>query len=65
MVLEKILENPLNSKEIKAVNLKEINTVYSLEGLMNEYSAKAKAPILWSPDAKRPLTGKDPDAGKD
>ena len=65
MLLEKILENPLNSKEIKAVNLKEINTEYSLEGLMNEYSAKAKAPILWSPDAKRPLTGKDPDAGKD
>jgi len=65
VVLEKILENPLNSKEIKAVNLKEINNEYSLEGLMNEYSAKAKAPILWSPDAKRPLTGKDPDAGKD
>ena len=40
MVLEKILESPLNNKEIKAVNLKEINTEYSLEGLMNEYSAK-------------------------
>ena len=65
VVLEKILESCLNSKEIKAVNLKEINTQYSLEGLMNEYSAKAEAPILWSPDAKRHLTGKDPDAGKD
>ena len=34
MVLEKILENPLDSKEIKPVNLKEINLEYSLEGLM-------------------------------
>ena len=25
----------------------------------------AEAPILWSPDAKNLLTGKDPDAGKD
>ena len=33
MVLEKALESPLNSKEIKAV-LKEINSEYSLEGLM-------------------------------
>ena len=34
MVLEKILESPLDSKEIKPVNLKEINLEYSLEGLM-------------------------------
>ena len=34
MVLEKTLENPLDSKEIKSVNLKEINPEYSLEGLM-------------------------------
>ena len=34
MVLEKILENPLDSKEIKPVNLKEINPEYSLEELM-------------------------------
>ena len=27
--------------------------------------AEAEAPILWSPDAKSQLTGKDPDAGKD
>ena len=27
--------------------------------------AEAEAPILWPPDAKRRLTGKDPDAGKD
>ena len=34
MVLEKTLESPLDSKEIKPVNLKEINLEYSLEGLM-------------------------------
>ena len=33
VVLEKTLENPLNSKEIKSI-LKEINPKYSLEGLM-------------------------------
>ena len=37
----------------------ETNTEYSLEG------AKAKAPILWPPDANSQLIGKDPDAGKD
>ena len=34
MVLEKTLENPLDSKEIKSVNLKEINPECLLEGLM-------------------------------
>ena len=34
MVLEKTLESPLDCKEIKPVNLKEINSEYSLEGLM-------------------------------
>ena len=34
MVLEKILESPLDSKEIKPVNIKEINPEYSLERLM-------------------------------
>ena len=34
MVLEKTLENSLNSKEIKPVNLRKINPEYSLEGLM-------------------------------
>ena len=40
--------------------LKEINPEYSLERL-----AKAEALILWSPDEKSWLTGKDLDAGKD
>ena len=34
MVLEKTLESPLEIKEIKQVNLKEINPEYSLEGQM-------------------------------
>ena len=34
MVLEKTLENPLDRKEIKPDNPKEINPEYSLEGLM-------------------------------
>ena len=38
---------------------KEINPGYSLEGL------KLKLPVLWLPDAKNGLIGKDPDAGKD
>ena len=41
--------------------LKEISPKYSLEGLM----AEAETPILWPPDAKNRLLGKDPDAGKD
>ena len=40
--------------------LKEINLEYSLEG-----HAEAATPILWPPDAKSRLTGKDPDNGKD
>ena len=34
LVLEKTLESPLDCKEIQPVHLKEINPVYSLEGLM-------------------------------
>ena len=41
--------------------LKDINREYSLEALITE----ADAPILWPPDAKSWLTGKDPDSGKD
>ena len=39
--------------------LKEINPEHSLEG------TDTKAPILWAPDVKSWLTGKDPDPGKD
>ena len=60
VVLEKTLESPLDCKEIKPVNPKEISPECSLEGLM----LKLKL-ILWPPDAENWLTGKDPDAGKD
>ena len=53
--------NPLCSKEIKPVNPK-INQPWISTGRTD---AEAEAPILWPPDAKSQLTGKDPDAGKD
>ena len=61
MVLEKAPENPLNSKEIKPVNPKE-NWFWIFTGRTD---AEAEAPILWPPDAKSWLIGKDPEAGKD
>ena len=57
MVLEKTLEGPLDSKEI---NLKG-NQPWIFIGRTDE---EAEGPILWPPDAKSLLTGKDPDAGK-
>ena len=41
--------------------LKDVNPEYSLEGPI----PKLKLPVVWLPDVKGPLTGKDPDAGKD
>ena len=61
IVLEKTLESPLDSKDIKPVNPKG-NQSWMLIGRTD---AEAEAPILWLPDAKRKLTGKDPDAGED
>ena len=60
VVLEKTLESSLDSKEIKPVNPKG-NQLWIFIGRTD---AEAEAPILWPPDAKSPLTGKDPDAGK-
>ena len=61
VVLEKTLESPLDSKENKPVNPKG-NQPWIFIGRTD---AKAEAPILWPPDMKSRLTGKDPDAGKD
>ena len=58
MVLEKTLESPLDFKEIKPVNLKEINPDYIER-------TEAEAPVLWPSDGKSQLIGRDPDAGKD
>ena len=60
VVLEKTLESPLDSKEIKPVNPKG-NQHWIIIGRTD---AEAEAPILWPPDAKSRLIGKDPDAGK-
>ena len=61
MVLEKILESPLDSMEIKPVNPKG-NQPWVFIGRPD---AEAEGPILWPPEAKSWLIGKDPDAGKD
>ena len=60
-VLEKTLESPLDTKEIKPVHPKG-NQPWIFIGRTH---AEAEAPILWPPDVKRWLIGKDPDAGKD
>ena len=61
VVLEKTLESPLDSKEIKPVNPKG-NQPWIFIGRTD---AEAEFPILWPPDAKSELIRKDPDAGKD
>ena len=61
VVLEKTLENPLDCKEIQPVNPKG-NQSWIFIGRTD---AEAEAPILWPPDVKRWLIGKNPDAGKD
>ena len=60
-VLEKTLETPLDSKEITPVNPKG-NQLWILTGRPD---SKAEVTVLWPPDAKNQLTGKDPDAEKD
>ena len=60
VVLEKALESPLDSKEIKPVNPKR-NKPWTFIGRSN---TEAKAPILWPPNVKSQLIGKDSDAGK-
>ena len=61
VVLEKTLENPLDSKEIKPVHPKGDQSWI----FIGRTDAEAQALILWPPDANNWLTGKDPDAGKD
>ena len=61
VVLEKILESPLDCKEIKPVHPKG-NQSWMFFGRTD---AESEAPILWPPDAKNWLIGTDPDTGKD
>ena len=59
MVLEKILESPLDCQEIKPANPK------GNQPWTGRTVAEAEAPILRPPDLKSQLTGKELDAGKD
>ena len=61
VVLGKTLEKPLDCKENKLVNLKGNQSWIFTGGT----DAEAEIPILWPPDEKSWLTGKDPDAGKE
>ena len=61
MVLVKTLQSPLDCKEIQPVH-SEGDQPWDFFG---RNDAKAETPILWSPDVKNGLIGKDPDAGKD
>ena len=60
VVLEKTLESPLDSKEVKPVNHKGNQSWIFIV----RTDAKAGAPILWPPDVKNWLLREDPDAGK-
>ena len=61
VVLEKTLENPSNCKEIQPVHPKgDQSWVF-----IGRTDVEGGTPILWPPDAKNWLLGKDPDPGKD
>ena len=61
MVLDKILESPLNCKEIQPVHpTGDQSWVFN-----GRTDAETETPILWPPHAKSRLIGKDPDAGRD
>ena len=61
VVLEKTLDSPLDCREIKSVNPQGSQSWI----FIGKTHAEAETPILWPPDGKNSLTGKDPDAGKD
>ena len=61
VVLEKALESPLDCKEIQPVHPKGDQAWV----FIGRTDVEAETPILWPPDVKSWLIGKDPDAGKD
>ena len=61
VVLEKTLESPLDHKEIQPVHPKRDQSWV----FIGRTDAEAETPILWPPDAKSWLIGKDPDVGRD
>ena len=61
MVLEKTLESPLDCKEIQPVHPEgDQSWVF-----IGRTDVEAETPVLWPPDVKSCLIGKDPDAGRD
>ena len=58
VVLEKTLESPLDCKEIQLVSPKG-------DQFIGRTDVEAETPVLWPPDVKSWLIGKDPDGGKD
>ena len=61
VVLEKTLESPLDCKEIQPVHSKEDQPWV----FFGRNDAKAETPVVWLPDVKSWLIGKDSDAGSD
>ena len=55
VVLEKTLESPLDRKEIKPVNPKEINPEYSLEGLMLKLKLQYFGHLMWRADSSEKI----------
>ena len=60
-MLEKTLESPLDCKEIQPVHPEGDQSWI----FIGRTDVEADTPILWPPDAKNQLLGRDPDAGKD
>ena len=60
MVLEKTLESPLNCKEIQSVHPKGDQSLV----FIGRTDVEVETPVLWPPDVKSQLIGKDSDAGK-
>ena len=61
VMLEKTLESTLDCKEIQPVHSKGDQSLI----FIGRTDVEAETPILWPPEAKSPLIGKDPDTGKD
>ena len=60
VVLEKTLKSPLDCKEIQPVHPKGDQSWI----FIGRTDAEAETPILWPPDGKNWVIGKDPDAGE-
>ena len=61
MVLEKTLESPLDCKELQPVHSKgDQSWVF-----IGRTDAETETPVLWPPDVRSCLIGKDSDAGRD